>query len=195
MNRLYLLIVFATINLHHVYGRSYGFLRERSSLYDKQQDETSFAERLMNSLPTRHLASAETNSNFIDSCQPDGELCFNAGGSDVFCCSGKCGSNRRCASGGINSNDIEIVISNSAYPTNKPTRKPKQQQSNPPTNKPVTEKPTLKPSFKPQSDEQETLPFTSKSSNNGCESGEVKVTIEIKTGMLISLTPCYIYIV
>ncbi|KAL3770571.1 hypothetical protein ACHAWO_000931 [Cyclotella atomus] len=125
---------------------------------------------------------SESNTNRKSNvCQPAGELCFNAGGDDVFCCSGKCGSNRRCKGSNANYNGVEINLNSEPTPSNnKPTQKPRRRPSQAPTDAPVTEKPTRKPSPKPQSIAQSSPVFTSKSSN-GCDSGEVKVTVEIKT--------------
>lgn len=119
------------------------------------------------------------NFGFSNSCQPDGDLCFNAGGDDVFCCSGKCGSNRRCKSSNSGSNDnFDIAPSPAANPTAKPkSRRP----SKVPSTAPLSDKPTRKSSRKPQPTTQSSVAFTQKSSDNGCDSGKVKVTVEIKT--------------
>jgi hypothetical protein len=97
----------------------------------------------------------------------------------VFCCSGRCGSNRRCTSNG-NKNGVET--NNVSKPSIKPTRKPKRRPTNAPTEESVTTKPSRKPSQKPAAPTTLTV-FTSKSSDDGCDSGEIKVTVEIKTGV------------
>ena len=130
--------------------------------------------------------STNRNSGIVNSCQPAGQLCFNAGGEDAFCCSGKCNSNRRCKSDNTGSNDFAINFENESNPTKKPSRKPKptakpsrkprKRDTNAPTARPVTAKPTR------NTPAQVNSVITPKISDNGCSSGEVKVTIEIKTG-------------
>ena len=132
-------------------------------------------------IPNHSSSDKNRNSGFSNSCQPDGELCFNAGGDDVFCCSGKCGSNRRCKSSNTGSNDVAIDFNVVPTPAVNPTPKSTRRPTKSPTKPPVTEKPTRKSSRKPQSSTQSSPVFTAKNADNGCDSGEVKVTVEIKT--------------
>eukprot|EP00804_Cyclotella_cryptica_P013731 CCRYP_018844-RE/>CCRYP_018844-RE protein AED:0.15 eAED:0.15 QI:230/1/1/1/1/0.88/9/256/604 len=130
------------------------------------------------------MSNKYRSSNVINTCQPAGELCFYPGGSDVICCSGKCGSNRRCQSVNANSestNSNESSTSSTSEPSSKPTRRPKRRPSRNPTKKPTTAKPSLKPSPKPQTTASSSTIFEPKSSGTTCTSGEVKLTVEIKT--------------
>ena len=126
--------------------------------------------------PTPNPALKETDlvqSSFSNTCQIAGELCFNRGGYDIFCCSTKCGSNGRCES--INSSNSN---NNSKPAVPNPTRMPSRKPSNAPTPKPSTRNPTAQPTNQPQQQQQT---FEAKTSNNGCGSGEVKVTVELET--------------
>lgn len=103
------------------------FLRESSTRQHKElqfnaserrldEDEVTFAARLMSDLSTGDLEPSDACLPFDTSCdsytapcckggctssntcfcQRNNGLCFNAGKQDKFCCSNKCGSNGRC---------------------------------------------------------------------------------------------------
>lgn len=142
-----------------------------SSSAQTQMTSTRRPTRRPTKRPTSYFVATASNSgdesdgeDFNTNCKSNGNMCFNRGGTDMFCCSTQCGSNGVCVAS----------VAATKRPTRSPSRRPTKRPTKYPTHHPTLPLPAV---------DLHEGGMTSRSITNGvCDDPtKLKVTIEIET--------------